>query len=101
MTTEVEIDRALAAVTASLNEHQLEDFEPDRVQALVTESVGGQALLKVDAGGGLHDVSGSRVGAVRRTDSGEWLAERQNETAGRSETAIPAEPPQSKLRWLR
>jgi hypothetical protein len=39
--------------------------------------------------GGLHDESGKRIGAVRRTPSGEWITDRQNPTAERSETAIP------------
>ena len=36
--------------------------------------------------------------ALRRTDSGEWIAERQNDAAARSDTAIPTAGPQSKLR---
>jgi hypothetical protein len=41
---------------------------------------------------------GGRVGVIRRTPSGEWITERQNETAERSDTAVPTPPPQSKLR---
>jgi hypothetical protein len=43
---------------------------------------------------------GRRIGTVRRSDSGEWIADRQNDTAQRSSTAVPSEPPQSKLRGL-
>jgi hypothetical protein len=100
MATEVEIDRVLAAVTATLNDQQLEAFDTKRVQQVVTESLGGEQKLTVDDGGGLHDGSGTRVGAVRRTDSGEWIAERQNPSAERSDTAIPAPPPWGKARKL-
>jgi hypothetical protein len=100
MTSDVEIERALATVTATLNDQKLDEFETGRVQQIVTESLGGEPALTVDDGGGLHDESGTRVGAIRRTDSGEWITERQNDTAERSDTAIPAQPPQSKLRSL-
>jgi hypothetical protein len=98
MATDVEIERALAAVTATLNDQQLDEFKRDRVQEVVTEAVGGQPILTVDDGGGLHDETGARVGAIRRSPSGEWITERQNETAERSDTAIPTAPPQGKLR---
>jgi hypothetical protein len=98
MTSDVEIERALAAITATLNDQGLDGFDTKRVQDIVTESLGGQPLLTVDDGGGLHDETGARVGAIRRTDSGEWITERQNDAAKRSDTAIPRQPPQSKLR---
>ncbi|HEY1524557.1 MAG TPA: hypothetical protein VGF70_16230 [Solirubrobacteraceae bacterium] len=97
----MEVDRALAAVTATINEQQLDQFDRDRVQEIVTDALGGNQALSVDDGGGLHDQSGARVGAIRRTPSGEWITERQNEMAERSTTAIPKQPPQSKLRKLR
>jgi len=40
------------------------------------------------------------VGAIRRTDSGEWITERQNDAAHRSSTAVPSPPPQGRLRSL-
>jgi hypothetical protein len=95
VTSDVEIDRALATVTATLNDQHLDSFEASRVQELVTSSLGGSTSLTVDGGGGLHDETGRRVGAIRRTDSGEWITERQNDAAERSHTAIPSEPPQS------
>jgi hypothetical protein len=98
MSTDVEIERALATVTAMLNDQKLESFDTDRVQEMVTASLGGEQRLQVDDGGGIHDETGARVGAIRRTPSGEWIAERQNDTAERSDTAIPAKPPQSALR---
>jgi hypothetical protein len=100
MSTDVEIDRALAAVTATLNDEKLQEFDKGRVQMIVTESLGGEQKLELDDGGGLHDETGARVAAIRRTDSGEWIAERQNPTAERSDTAIPKKPPQRKVRSL-
>ena len=40
------------------------------------------------------------MGVIRRTPSGEWIAERQNDTAERSDTAIPSasEQDDSKLK---
>jgi hypothetical protein len=97
MSTDVEIERVLATVTATLNDQQVEHLDPHRLQEIVTEALGGEGRLTVDDGGGVHDETGVRVGAVRRTPSGEWIADRQNETAERSDTAIPAAVPPSKL----
>jgi hypothetical protein len=101
MATDVEIERALNAIAATLNHQGLDEFETGRVQKIVTQSLGGQPELKVDDGGGLHDESGARVGAIRQTDSGEWITERQNDAAERSDTAIPAKPPDSTFKKLK
>jgi hypothetical protein len=100
MASSVEIGRALAVVAATLNEQRLDSFDTGRVQEMVTEALGGEPLLAVDDGGGLHDSSGVRVGAIRRTPSGEWITERQNELAKGAETAIPAKPRETGLRDL-
>jgi hypothetical protein len=100
MATDIEIDRALAVVSSSLNDHELDQFDAGRVQQVVSAALGGEPALTVDDGGGLHDEQGVRVGAVRRTDSGEWIADRQNNAAARSDTAIPSPPPQNKVRTL-
>lgn len=98
MATDVEIDRALAAVGTTLNEQQLEEFDRERVQAIVTASLGGSQGLVVDEGGGVHESAGSRVAVIRRAPSGEWLVERQNTAAEQSDTAVPAAAPEpSKL----
>jgi hypothetical protein len=97
MATNVEIERALAAISGTLNDQQLDHYDTERVQEIVTESVGGEQHLTVDDGGGLHESSGTRVGAIRRTPSGEWIVDRQNDAAERSDTAVPSLPPQSKL----
>ena len=98
MATDVEIERALATVSATLNDQRLEHFDADRVQEMITEALGGEEKLTVDDGGGVHDETGARIGAIRQAPGGEWLVERQNTAAERSDTAIPTPPPQSKLR---
>ncbi len=98
MSSDVEIERALAAITATLNDQQLESFDSERVQAVVTEALGGEQRLLVDDGGGIHDETGARIGAIRRAPSGEWITERQNDAAERSDTAIPAPPPEKKTK---
>jgi hypothetical protein len=89
MASDLEIDRTLASLTATLNDRGLEEFDPPRVQKLVNESLGDAGPLTIDAGGGLHDDTGKRIGAIRRTPSGEWIIDRQNPGAERSDAAIP------------
>jgi hypothetical protein len=100
MATDVEIDRALASVSATLNDQQFEEYDRGRVQEVVDEALGCEHKLTADDGGGLHDESGSRIGAIRRTGSGEWIVERQNSAAENSDQAVPSPGPQSKLRKL-
>ena len=100
MSSDVEIERVLAEVATTMNDQKVESFDPGRVQEIVTESLQGQQKLTVDDGGGLHDSSGARVGVVRRTPSGEWITERQNETAERSDAAVPATERPSKAKSL-
>jgi hypothetical protein len=100
MTTDVEIDRVLAVLTATLNDHRVESFDAMVVQEMARGALGDEPVVSVDDGGGVHDASGRRIGTVRRSDSGEWVADRQNDAAERSGTAVPAEPPQSRLRAL-
>ena len=101
MASDVEIGRALAAVAATLNDQKLDGFDTGRVQEVVTEALGGEPLLTVDDGGGLHDSSsGLRVGAIRRTPSGEWITERQNDVAKGADTAIPAKPHETGLKGM-
>lgn len=90
MAGDVEIEQALEAVTAALNVAQLDGFETQRVQRIADAALGGERWLTVDRGGGLHERSGRRIGAIRRTPSGEWITERQNPAAARSEAPIPA-----------
>ncbi len=100
MGSDSKIDRALAAIAASLNDRGVDHLEAGTFQKLVSEVLAGELSLTVDDGGGLHDRDGARVGAVRRTPSGAWIAERQNDAAPRSDADVPSPPPQGKLRRI-
>ena len=89
MNGDANIDRALADVNAALNERRLDEFDPAEGQEILNRSFGGEERLTVDAGGGVHRDSGQRIGAIRRTPSGEWIIDRQNPAAERSEAEIP------------
>jgi len=92
MATDHEIDRVLEVVSATLNDHDLDHLDPGRVQQLISAALRGEPALTVDDGGGLHDTQGVRIGAVRRTDSGEWIVDRQNDAAARADAPIPSRP---------
>jgi hypothetical protein len=87
MASDVEIDRALAAIAETLNDQKVSEFDRARVQRVVN------GPLTIDDGGGLHDDSGTRVGCIRKTPSGEWIVERQNADAAGADSEIPAPAP--------
>lgn len=94
MIAHVDIDQTLAAVSAVLNDRQLRHYDTELVQEMVTAACGAERKLTVDDGGGLHDASGVRIGAIRKTSSGEWIIDRQNPRAARAQAAIPARAPE-------
>lgn len=77
-------------IAAALNDGGLDDFDAARIQAIVDGAADRGLALTVDAGGGLHDPSGARVGAIRRGPSGEWIIDGQNPEAARADAEIPA-----------
>jgi hypothetical protein len=87
---QIETQRLLEAVAAALNDRGLDDFDTARVQWIVDEAVAGKQRLTVDNGGGLHGLTGARVGAIRRAPSGEWIIDGQNTDAARAHAEIPA-----------
>jgi hypothetical protein len=68
----------------------MDSIDAPRLQEVIDGATGGERKLTVDDGGGLHDENGSRVAALRRTPSGEWIADRQNPEAQASDTAVPS-----------
>jgi hypothetical protein len=96
VTAEGEIGRVLNALSATLNDQRAERFEPERVQEIVTQTLGRQPSLtaRPDPGhpdtGWLLDEQGERVAEVRRAE-GRWEVERLVDA--RSETYLPSEPP--------
>ena len=91
MASDADLERALDSITTALNQPPLEEFDLARLKKLVGAAVDNGLRLAVDDGGGLHDEAGRRVGAIRRTPSGEWIADRQNPAADRAEAPIPAD----------
>jgi hypothetical protein len=89
--------RRLEAIAFTLNDAGLEEFDASRVQELVG-GVAEAPKLTVDDGGGLHDDTGARVGAIRRSPSGEWIGERPNPDADRSDAPVPEAAPEGPLR---
>ena len=98
MTAEGDLGRVLNALSATLNDQGYERFEPDRVQEIVTQTLGGQPLLtaRPDPGhpdtGWLVDAQGERVAEIRRGE-GRWDVRRLVEA--QSETYLPSEPPKT------
>jgi hypothetical protein len=86
--------RSLQAIAAALNDARLDDFDLARVQPIVDGAGGDLLPLTVDDGGGLHDRSGTRVGAIRRAPSGEWIIDGQNADAAHSDAEIPSAAPE-------
>ena len=91
MASNADIERALEAITAALNQPQRDEFDTARLQKLVDAALDNEPRLAVDDGGGLHDDAGRRVGAIRRTPSGEWITDRQNPAADRADAPIPTD----------
>jgi hypothetical protein len=84
------IQGSLQAIAKALNHGGLDNFDTARIQLIVDEAVGGKPPLTVDDGGGLHGPSGTRVAAIRRAPSGEWIIDGQNSEAARADAEIPA-----------
>jgi hypothetical protein len=97
MPTDPSTQRTLEAIASRLNDAGLDEFDPSRVQKIVDE-VRGTPRLSVDDGGGVHDPSGARVGAIRRSPSGEWIVERQNPEAERADAPVPEAAPEGPLK---
>jgi hypothetical protein len=97
MVTDPEIDKALSALSAMLNDQGVRRAEPERLDLLAAQALGGRHDLRVQLSGGgsgawLVDERGRRVGAVTLRE-GRWHSERGGES--RSDVVLPAS------RWRR
>jgi hypothetical protein len=87
---QVEIQGSLEAIATAINDSGLGDFDTARIRLIVEQVTSAEPAWTVDDGGGIHDGSGIRVGAIRRAPSGEWIIDGQNPEAARADAAIPA-----------
>src|SRR3954451_23188005 len=79
MAEEVDISRAIHALSATLNDGSLGHFDVDRIQEIVSGALGGEHKLTAHAmgatSGELHDESGVRVAQIDYAE-GSWQIER-------------------------
>jgi hypothetical protein len=90
--TDVEISRALNAVSTTLREQRPESFDPARVRGIAVGALGGEPKIDVrsgDHGGGeLRSSEDGRLLATVERRRGEWIVERKV-SAGGSDWALP------------
>ena len=77
--TDVEVSRALNALTTTLNDQKVDHADAERLQRIVTGALGGEPHIRVRATTGpaavLTDPTGTVVGRIHRVN-GRWLSER-------------------------
>jgi hypothetical protein len=76
MQTNLELDRAVSVVAATLNARNLAEWDAERIQEALDDALGTD-LMRVDDAGALHDASGAWLGEVRRTAGGMWIIRRK------------------------
>ena len=86
MATDVEISRALNALTTTFNDQKAQGFDAARAQQIVTGALGGErnllAFAEGERAGHLLDSNGRRVASVEHTGR-RWTARRER-TVGES-----------------
>ncbi len=90
MITDVEISRAVNALSTTLRDQRPSAFDAARVQAIVDGALAGERKLVVreEAGGGaLLGLDGRRLGTIERT-AGSWRVTRDAPATG-SSWALP------------
>ena len=80
MATDVEISRALNALTTTFNDQRAQAFDAPRAQQIVTGALGGEpnllAFAEGERAGRLVDSDGRRVASVEHTGR-RWTARRE------------------------
>jgi hypothetical protein len=77
MQTNLELDRAVSVVAATLNALNLAEWSAERVQEALDDALGTESPMWVDDAGALHNASGACLGEVRRTARGMWIIRRK------------------------
>lgn len=92
MPTDVEISRALNALSTTLRDQRPAGFEAARVEQIVTGALGGEEAMVAEATGPatgeLHIREDGRLVAAIRLADGQWTVERKLH-AGESSWALP------------
>jgi len=90
--TDVEISRALNALSTTLRDQRPPRLEPDRVQQIVDGALGGESKLVYEPGGPasgeLRTREGAQLVAAIEQRDGRWTVERRMR-AGGSTWALP------------
>jgi|1186.fasta_scaffold220010_2 hypothetical protein len=83
MVTDGDLARSLNALSTTLNDQKLGEFDVSRLQKIVTGATGGEPILSVHqgspTGGFLVDDDGEQVAEVKLADGG-WKVERWRES---------------------
>lgn len=91
MISDVELSRAVNALSTTLRDQRPAGFDAERFQAIVDGALGGERKLVVRHAGGergdLVGADGTRLGSIERRD-GRWTAAREVD-AGGSDWAVP------------
>jgi hypothetical protein len=85
--TDGELSRTMNALTATLNDQKVTEYDVDRFQEIVTGALGGQPKLRVHRAspteGFLVDADGEQVVGLKR-DGGRWVTEMLREARSSS-----------------
>lgn len=95
MATDVEISRALNALTTTFNDQGMRAFDAGRAQEIVTGALGGEPNLLVfgegERAGRVDDPIGRRVASVEHTGR-RWTARREKTMGGVSVPGVGERP---------
>jgi nitrogen fixation protein FixH len=90
--SDVEISRALNAVSTTLRDQRASSFDPARVESIAAGAIAGEPRVEARAtgptSGELHERDGGRLVATIALREGRWTVEREL-AAGQSRWAVP------------
>jgi len=90
--TDVEISRALNAISTTLRDQRPAAFDADRLERIATGALAGERKLSARAtsstSGEVRTVAGERLVALVRLEEGQWSVERRLHAEG-SSWALP------------
>jgi hypothetical protein len=92
--SDIELDRALNALTTTFNDQRVDAVDVARIESIVTGSLAGERKLQArresDSRAALHKADdGSRLATLERKSDGRWISAREREAQG-SHVAVPS-----------